>query len=264
MLAGQRLRALREQLNLTMRDVEITSSRIAAKRCNDEFTVAPSRLSDIETKGVTPSIYRLYSLAVTYHRDVRELMGWYGVDVNDVPRHLEASQPPVTHLTTAVLAVEAARIPVRLDPSFDPRCTVNLGRVVEQWGIVPIMHLAQFAEQDFTYAYVGTEDLTMYPLVLPGAFLQVDESRHKVQAGMWRSEYERPIYFVETRDRFFCSWCSVEGDRLTVQPHPLSPQSSRSYKYPQEAEVLGQVVGIAMRLVDWRSPSSQPTRLARP
>ena len=55
---GQNLRMLREQLGLTMRDVETASTRIAQRRENDEFSIPPSRLSDVETKGVIPSIYR--------------------------------------------------------------------------------------------------------------------------------------------------------------------------------------------------------------
>lgn len=78
---GQQLRTLREQLGLTMRDVEIASSRLAAKHGSDDFGLALSRLSDIETKGIVPSIYRLYSLAVIYRRDLREILSWYGIDL---------------------------------------------------------------------------------------------------------------------------------------------------------------------------------------
>jgi len=35
-----------------------------------------------------------------------------------------------------------------------------------------------------------------------------------------------------------------------LQPHPLSPVPVRILKHPQEAEVLGQVVGVAMSLGD--------------
>ncbi len=80
--AGQNLRALREKLGLTMRDVETASARLAGKHHNDEFAIPPSRLSDIETKGIVPSIYRVYSLAVIYRTDARELLSWYGVDFN--------------------------------------------------------------------------------------------------------------------------------------------------------------------------------------
>ena len=63
MQPGTRLRRSRERLGLTMREVESASFRIAERHGNDEFAVCPSRLSDIETKGLVPSIYRLYSLS---------------------------------------------------------------------------------------------------------------------------------------------------------------------------------------------------------
>jgi len=76
--AGQSLRSLRERLGLTMRDVETASTAIADRHKSDEFSIPPSRLSDIETKGVVPSIYRLYSLSVIYRRDAREILALYG------------------------------------------------------------------------------------------------------------------------------------------------------------------------------------------
>jgi transcriptional regulator with XRE-family HTH domain len=262
---GQLLRGVREQLRLTMRDVEIASTRIAARHNNEEFMIALSRLSDIETKGVTPSIYRLYSLSAIYRRDMREMLSWYGIDLNAVPSDLQASEPSVTHQLQAVAPVTSVRIPVRFDASFDLRHTTNLGRVIEQWGAVPFAYLAKLAEENhYSYAYVGSEDFTMYPLIAPGSFLQVDESRTRVQTGMWRSEFERPIYFVETRQAFICAWCSLEHDRLILQPHPLSPESVRVFRHPQDAEILGQVVGVAMRLVGWDASEPPPDSTARP
>ena len=90
--AGQKLRALREQLGFTIREVEAASQRIAAKHQNDDFSVPLSRLSDIETKGVIPSIFRLYSFSIIYRRDMRELISWYGVDVNQTAGDLSAER----------------------------------------------------------------------------------------------------------------------------------------------------------------------------
>jgi transcriptional regulator with XRE-family HTH domain len=249
---GQNLRVLREQLGMTMRDVEGASARIADRHGNDEFSIPPSRLSDIETKGVVPSIYRLYSLAMVYRKDVRELLSWYGIDLNGIAADLDISGPRKSHLSEALAAVNAVQVPVRLDPSFDPKRTSNIGRLVEQWGLVPMAYLAQFATCEYTYGYVGSEDLTMYPILPPGTFVQVDESKSKIVEGGWRSEYERPIYFVETRNGHTCCWCTLVRDDIILQPHPLSPVSPRVLKYPQEAEVIGQVVGVAMRLGVWR------------
>ena len=104
--AGQTLRLLREQLGLTMRDVETSSIAIAAKHKSDEFAIPPSRLSDIETKGVVPSIYRLYSLAVIYRRDALEILALYGVDVNAAAEDLSLAVPPLSHIHWRPCAAE--------------------------------------------------------------------------------------------------------------------------------------------------------------
>lgn len=172
--AGKSLRTLREKLGLTMRDVENSSARIAERYRNEEFSIPPSRLSDIETKGILPSIYRLYTLSVIYRRDLRELMSWYGVDLNNLAADLGLVSPPKSHVSDALAGLSSVQVPVRMDPGFDEKRTANLGRMVEQWGLVPIAYLAQFANSDFTYGYVGTQDFTMYPILPPGSFIQVD------------------------------------------------------------------------------------------
>jgi len=250
--SGQRLRVLREELGLTIRDVEAASGRIAARRGNEDFAISPSRLSDIETKGVLPNVYRLYSLAVIYRRDLRELFGWYGVDLAETAADLALSEPPKSHIAETLDSVIAVNVPVRLDPGFDLRRTVNLGRMIERWGVVPLSYLSQFSKGKYIYGYIGSEDFTMYPVLLPGAFIQVDESANTVEEGNWRSEYERPIYFVEMRDGYTACWCSLKGDYLILQPHPLSPVPVRMLKQSQEVEILGRVVGISMRLDGWR------------
>jgi hypothetical protein len=144
---------------------------------------------------------------------------------------------------------------------------MNLGRMIQSWGIVPLQFLPRLQRTPHTYAFLGTEDLTMYPLLMPGSFLQVDESRTQILREGWRSEYERPIYFVEAREEFLCSWCNItESDQLVIQPHPLSPATPRVFRYRQDVDVIGQVVGVAMRLTDWkpigsRSPDERQARL---
>jgi len=262
--AGKSLRTLRERLGLTMRDVDDSSARIAEKYRNEEYYIPPSRLSDIETKGVLPNIHRFYTLAVIYRRDVRELMAWYGVDLNNLAADLSLVSPPKSHISEALASLSTAQVPLHMDPAFDERRTTNLGRMVEQWGLVPLAYLAKFATSEFTYGYVGTQDFTMYPILPPGSFIQVDESKNKVVEGSWRSEYERPIYFVETRNGHTCCWCALHREEIILQPHPLSPVPVRILRHPRDAEVLGQVVGVAMKLTEWRAFDSAPGSKAPP
>jgi hypothetical protein len=108
--------------------------------------------------------------------------------------------------------------------------------------------ILRLTKKCYSYAYVGTEDYTMHPLLPPGSFIQVDESRNKPAAHTWTNEYERPIYLVETRDGLCVSWCDLHDNYLVLQPHALSPAAVRIYRYPQEAQVIGQVVGISTRV----------------
>lgn len=253
MTAGANLRALRERLGYTIRDVEAATSRLAEKYKNPEFVIQLSRLSDIETKGIMPSIYRLYALAVVYRHDLRELLRWYGIHLESFAEDTDIAEPPRSHRALGLTSGDALRMPIKMDPGFDLAKTTNVGRMIEKWGIVPLTFLQQLADSDYTYGYVGSQDLTMYPLLMPGSFVQVDEGLNRVTTGPWQSEYERPIYFVETRNGFRCSWCGIEGDKLILQPHPLSPHKLEFLRHPQEAEIVGQVVAVAMRLGQWRT-----------
>src|SRR5438876_12156866 len=76
---GQKLRRVRERLNLRVRDVEQASLKIADKHQNDEFSVLINRLSEIENRGLVPNVYKLYSLCAIYRLDFEEVLEWYGV-----------------------------------------------------------------------------------------------------------------------------------------------------------------------------------------
>jgi transcriptional regulator with XRE-family HTH domain len=255
--AGKKLRELREHIGLTLRDVELASTALAETRGIEEFTINPSRLSDIETKGVIPSIYRLYVLSVIYRADFTELLKLYGVDLSFTAADFSICSPGKTHRIEIAEGRGNVQIPTKLDPGFDVRRSTDLGRMIESWGVVPMQYLQELSKKKYTYAYIGMEDLTMYPLLLPGSFIQVDEDRSRVEEKKWRSELERPIYFVETREGHVCCWCSVRRGEIVLQSHPLSPIPARILKHPQEAEVLGQVVGVAMRLGEWNDPDER-------
>jgi len=239
--------------------------RIADRLDNEEYGIPLSRLSDVETKGVVPSVFRMYTLSSIYRLEFHELLSWYGIDLSTITQHSASAEARRTHRRQSVPAeAEKVEIPIRLDPSFDLRRTSNLGRMIQKWGLVPLPELKALADNGYTYGYIGSEDYTMYPLLMPGSFIQVDEEKREVVEGGWRSEYERPIYFIETRNEHICSWCSVKGECLILQPHPLSPMSVRLMRRGQEAEVIGQVVGIAMRLDQFSAPVHLPENKVPP
>lgn len=248
MSAGQKLRQLRESLGFTLLEVEEMSRGIAAFLEDEEFVILASRLSDIESKNVSPTLFRLHTLSLTYKVDILKLLSWFGIEANLVLPDSLLKSPKRTHLLRAAGLPQHAMVPLEAEPGFDPRRTTDLARLITRWGSLPAASLKQMADKEYLYGYMGLQDAGMYPLLVPGSFLQVDPTRRIVSEGVWRSEYERPVYFIETRDGFHCCWCSMGARMLTLQFHPQSGRRPITLRHPQDAEVLGQVVGVAMRL----------------
>ena len=76
---GERLRSLRLELGLTLRDVHQASIILSTQCRNSKFLLPPSRLHEFETRDVVPSIHRLYTLASAYGYKVAHFMAWYGI-----------------------------------------------------------------------------------------------------------------------------------------------------------------------------------------
>ena len=81
---GLKLKAVREKLGLRFREVEKASNLIAQRHKSADFAIGLSRLADMENKGVVPNLHRLYSLCAIYRLDMNEVLGWYGIDVEDI------------------------------------------------------------------------------------------------------------------------------------------------------------------------------------
>ncbi|MGH9560242.1 MAG: hypothetical protein ACRD3S_02210, partial [Terracidiphilus sp.] len=136
-------------------------------------------------------------------------------------------------------------------------------RMVEVWGEVPVQLLQRLDVRHCQYGYVGTDDFTMYPLLRPGSFVQIESYPTRLQTAQWRTEFDRPIYFIELRDGYACSWCEIRGSQLTLIPHPLSGSTIRQFVYPSDAEIIGQVTGVAMRLVPAEADADELPKLPK-
>src|SRR5258705_7538231 len=134
---GEKLKRARQRLKLTYRDVEQASLHIARRRKNDEFSIALSRLADIENKGTVPTIYRLYTLCAIYRLDFHEVLRWYGV-----PLELMASdgaqigldETHALHFTTQTTVT----LPHGMDVGIDLNRTSFLSHLIRRWGKVPL------------------------------------------------------------------------------------------------------------------------------
>jgi transcriptional regulator with XRE-family HTH domain len=244
---GHRLKQARERLNLTYRDVGEASVQIANRHKNDEFLIALSRLSDIENKGTVPSIFRLYSLCTIYRLDLPEVLEWYGVSLARQAADAASIVIGKTHpINFSSGFYGDLQVPLALDPGVDLRKTTFLSHVVQRWGKLPLSLLSGTEIKNLRYAFVGSDDWSMYPLIHPESLILIDETQRKVASSGWSNEFDRPIYFVEHRSGYYIGWCAQVERQLVVSPHPASRALPQVF-LNDEVDVIGQVSGVAMR-----------------
>src|SRR5437016_14676671 len=77
------------------------------------------------------------------------------------------------------------------------------------------------------------EDYTLYPMIRPGAFIQIDDQDTKIDPDPGENEFERPIYFFQLREGYAYGWCELEGKVLSIIPQ-IGRASCRERMYMTE------------------------------
>jgi len=248
---GERLKKLRESLRLSQREVERRGQKLAQVKGNPDYLISHSWLRMIENGTYVPGIHKFYSLSVVYHRRCEELLAIFGVNLSDAAKDQAMFKWPATHLVGDSADTDEGTIPlpVRVRQEFHAEGTQLLTRLVQVWGEVPVTLIRQLDLRRSLYGYLGLRDYSLYPVILPGSFLQIDPTETKIKTGVWWQELERPIYFIELRDGYACGWCELKDGQLILVPHITSPQPIRRFSHLDEAEIIGRVTGVAMRIV---------------
>lgn len=241
MKPGEALKRLRIDRNITVRDVECASHRIAIAKDNRKFQISNGWLVQLENGTSEPSASKLFSLSAIYNVQLVRMLRLYDIDVNDTDNIRVIAQPDSNHLIN-----EGGRLVPGDSQLVGPALSESAPSKSNHANGSKSAHL-------LLRGYIGISDLTMYPLIRPGAFVLIDSKQKKVGAKVWRNEYDRPIYFVELRSGYACGWCELDRRNLIIIPHPLSPVRVRQFSYPTEAEIIGRVTRFVTDCVDSNS-----------
>src|ERR1041385_7075342 len=116
-------------------------------------------------------------------------------------------------------------------------------RLLAVWSDVPVPLMLDVDWDRGPLVLIGLSDRMMWPLLPPGSVLQLDQRVRTVANGNW-SEFERPIYLIEYRGRFYCCHAQRRGDTLRLLSHLESPAPPVTFVPFKEAKVRGQVTPI--------------------
>jgi transcriptional regulator with XRE-family HTH domain len=238
---GTKLREIRQQLRLSLREVEEHSRRVAQERGNSSYQVSASWLDRLERSEHEFTVNKLLALAEIYNFPIDQLLRTLYPRSAETQNPDQLSSPNATELPTEGLRkVQAQRSRVAkpfLGPSPDETTLLSIENVSSR--------------TRYVQAIIGKLNLTLDPMIPAGSSVQIDRSRREISPKKDSTHnLQRPIYFLKTKDGYFCGWCELDEDSqwLTLIPHPLSSAPSRRWRYGTEVENLGRVVAVTIQL----------------
>ena len=238
---GFRLRTIRQQWQLSLREVEQRSLRFAKELCNESYRLSASWLNRLEREEHELTVNKLLVLAHIYSVPPDQLLR--SINPGDPHPMLlgQRSTPNATILLPEGAVEEEAKYLLPIDTGPDNLPDKNTLLLGENGQL----------SSPYSRAIIGKRDRTLDPMVPAGSMVQIDSRQRAIWSRKnWMHEFQRPIYFLMTRDAYVCGWCELDRDSewLTLIPHPLSPASSRRWRYRKEIENIGRVIFVAIPL----------------
>ena len=123
----------------------------------------------------------------------------------------------------------------------DPESATH--QLLRMWGDIPLLLMLDVDWERGPLVLIGSADRMMWPLLPPGSLLQLDQRVRTIADGHF-SEFERPIYLIEYRSRFFCCHAQRRGDTLRLISHGESKSPPAFLVSIKDARVRGQVTPI--------------------
>jgi hypothetical protein len=188
------------------------------------------------------TVSKLIVLADIYNLPTEQLLrSIYPEDQHLVPKQL--SSPNATMLLTGGWLEEQAAY---LLPD-----TLGRDQPPDETGLLAVHD--ELSPTSYRRGIIGKRDPTLAPMIPAGSIVQIDIQKRAISSRKdWTHEFQRPIYFLMAREGYVCGWCELDknSEWLTLVPHPLSPASSRRWKYRMEVENMGRVVDVAIRFAE--------------
>ena len=239
---GAKLRAARSQWQLTLREVEERSSRLSQEWGNPSYRISASWLDRVEREDRGLSATKLIVLANVYNLTPEQMLALCPrTSGSPVPLD-HASSPNATFLLTQGPLEEHAKrwLPEKL----------VVGPVPEETTLLPFED--DSLPSHYRRGIIGRRDRTLEPMIRAGSLVLIDTHKRAIAGRKeWTHEFDRPIYFLLTRNGYVSGFCELdkEAEWLTLVPHALSYESNKRWRYRKEIEVIGMVTGVFMRRV---------------
>jgi hypothetical protein len=247
---GDLIWAARRRAALSLREASAMSRKIADLFGDERYFAAPGSLSDYETQTSPPRhIHKVITLCMIYGVPFADLLNLSGVAVEGLGRNsIPSTVVPISDRVKTADTVEdtAPESPDSIlrslmmefgdFPFFLRRTLAGLSGIKR-----PSLH---------DLFYVGPESSIRHSFLRGALLLVVDRHRKKPLTLRSIPLRRQPLYLLMTRDgRYVCGCCSLENGILVVTFPSADFHSPERFRNHDDAEVVGEVVTTARRLV---------------
>lgn len=246
---GELLGFTRSTMKLSLREASALSRRVAEVLDDDRYFISQSSLCDYEVSDASPRhIHKAISLCILYG-----LRFWDFLKSSGLAPDQSGTEPIPDYL------IPRSQPPSR-DGSLensDPYCGGFLGHMLSQCGEIPLfLRQSMEAISNLPHAsldalfWTGGDQKPLHPNLADALVVLVD--RRKKRPVHFRSKplWQQPIYLLQKRDgTYLCGCCSIENGSLLLHPYSSHLYRHVKLRYHDEAEVIGQIVTIARRLL---------------
>ena len=232
------LHRARLRSGLTFRDAAAKSAGVARLLNDENFRLSAGSLSEYESKAELPRpAHKWFSLCIVYGVDA-----WQSLRAARLPLPEGGKDAmPDDLLGRATSRDQPAVENSSASPAVLAELPYAFGRAAAE-----LFHMDHLSIRDL-FA-MGRQKPAFHPYLADAVVLVVDRRKKRIATLPHAPLWAQPLYLLVGRDgRFICASCLREGARIVMRPfsdgvdHPLRLRS------PEEAEIVGRVVGILRR-----------------
>jgi transcriptional regulator with XRE-family HTH domain len=237
---GNKLRETRLQWQLTLREVEERSSRLAQQWDNPAYRISASWLDRVERQNRGLSATKLIVLAVIYGLTAEQMIALCPAPPEGAHQMDTISAPNSTLLLSQGPLDDRARLllPDTFLADSSPETTTLMATDTET------------LPAHYRRGVIGCRDHMLEPMIPAGSVVLIDTQKRAIASRkQWTNEFNRPIYFLLTRAEYVIGFCELDkqAEWLTLVPHPLSYEGTKRWRYKKEIEVVGTVAAVFSR-----------------
>ena len=246
---GDLLRRARLRSALSLREASLLSRKIADFFSDSRYFIASGSLSDYEAQAEPPRhVHKVITLCSIYGVPFIDILAAIGVDNNA----LGLDRIPGKYVS----GPEGRGIPETFEAYGGQRYDTGLAALLKEFGDVPFFlrdALAAFSGikkpslRDFFW--IGAGARVLHPRLRGASLVMVDRFKKRPIRSRSLPLLKQPLYMLLTREgTYMCECCSLEDGYLVIDPQPEDRKLPERLRQGHDAEIVGQVVGIARRL----------------